>query len=254
MRLYKRRLVSVALMVGLGSVAGGEVSEVNRDADSTLVFDPADQEALQLLEQLEQRVRSSPAAVREEAQALADRVVSPAVRSAAELIVGLGYQSQGDSKEALAASDRAASFAEVAGDELLVGRARLLEAAALLSLARVEEAVGPLQRARELLEQHGTPYHLSSLYNTIGVLHHTRFDMNQALSNYRAALDQALLAGDKIEQSRAHYNIGTIMWNVGDLEAASSSIETAQRLRLSVESTPPGFLPSRSGSLGRRAR
>ncbi len=136
---------------------------------------------------------------------------------------GEAAETTGDFLDAIAAYRSALTSA----DPLVVADAHFHLGRVAWKQSHLDEAMGAYGAARALAIQIENNELRARVENGIGVIHHTRGELEQARAAYAVSLD---LSGDAIQRGRVHLNLGAIANIQGDLDGARRSYQQSRQI------------------------
>ncbi|HEX3129249.1 MAG TPA: tetratricopeptide repeat protein [Thermoanaerobaculia bacterium] len=101
---------------------------------------------------------------------------------------------------------------------------------ALMRRGDLAEAETETREALAIAERIGTDVGIAAQNEVLGDLHRLRGELGEAQAHLEKALEVYLRLGDRTLQGRVRSNLGLILWARGDLDAARSSLEQALAL------------------------
>jgi diguanylate cyclase (GGDEF)-like protein len=164
------------------------------------------------------------------ARALLPRVRRAGLRAGVLLCEGETHQYRGDNVQAMALFQQALAAAEAARDDEMIGEA-LYQRGYLRGLqGEFANGLADLRRAIAIFERLHLPRHVQSATNSVAILYNRMGDYKQARHYFETSLRQQQAAGFTREQVVTQHNLGRVLENLQDWDAAQRAFESVLAL------------------------
>jgi diguanylate cyclase (GGDEF)-like protein len=140
------------------------------------------------------------------------------------------HEYAGDSAQAAALYEQAVTAAEASGEDELLGEALFKRGYLRGMQGDFARGLADLRRALGLYERLRLPHHVQTTINGVAVLYNRMGDYAQARHYYEASLRAQAASGATREVIVTHNNLGRVLENLADWDAAQRAFETVQSM------------------------